>query len=166
MTEKTESGEWWTPQETYDQVCEAYQVSPDLDVAASLENSKCQWHFNSAMDALTRDWVIHPDMTLPKAIWCNAPTKLQQKFFYKAYEQWKKFNVPIAMLCSTNTMSSKGFWDCVETPNRQGLPIRYEPIRGRINFRYKGKKISGVARNAYLSVIFGDNKWRTRLNVK
>lgn len=155
-SEKSKSDEWWTPDTTYDDLCEEYDFNPVLDVASNGRNSKCQFYLK---DALTQQWSLgdrEPERNVD--IWCNPPNSQLQTFMLRAYNQWtllKKYRTRIMMIVPANTMSSKAFWQAIEIPHRQGEKVMYEPIYKRIAFLDNGKKPKFSARNAYIVVIWG-----------
>jgi len=155
-SEKSKSDEWWTPDPTYNDLCDEYDFHPILDVAGNARNTKCQFYLK---DALKQEWTLgdkHPQYDID--IWCNPPNSKLKYFLPRAYEQWRKYRLyrpRIMMIVPANTMSSKAFWGAVEIPRRGGVDIMYEPIFKRIPFLDNGKKPKFSARNAYITVIWG-----------
>ena len=56
----SKSDEWVTPQELYDELCEKYDIHPELDVACSKENTKCRFGFTKEKSALENNWYSKP----------------------------------------------------------------------------------------------------------
>ena len=46
--------DWETPPELFKLGCDFFAHEPTLDVCATAENSKCKYHYNEQMDALTK----------------------------------------------------------------------------------------------------------------
>lgn len=59
------SDEWATPQDLFEAACKYYDIEPDLDLAATAENTKCV-DFNSK-DAAFKQLPCGFD------VWCNPP---------------------------------------------------------------------------------------------
>lgn len=59
----SKSGEFSTPQETFDAWNAIYKF--DLDVAATKENAKCKKFFTKKEDGLSQEWF--------GSVWCNPP---------------------------------------------------------------------------------------------
>jgi phage N-6-adenine-methyltransferase len=136
------SDEWETPQELYDKLCSTYRIYPEIDVAATWENTKALWYHTKNDDGLEEDWMDD--------VWCNPPHSKTREFVIKAHEQWIKFNINILMIIPINSICShyfEVFWHEVEV----------YPIFGRIRFVRDGKPSEHPSRNSYCVVI-----WRKR----
>lgn len=69
--------QWMTPDELYDQLHAEFAFG--CDVAASMENTRCEYFIDRDDDALTRDW--------GEMNWCNPPYSKIKVFVEKAIEQ-------------------------------------------------------------------------------
>ena len=142
VSELSKSGEWETPQELYDMLCEKYQIKPKLDVCATSENSKCARYFNKGHNAL------HTFIVWDRDSWCNPDHNLTEEFVKKAYTEWEDNNINIMMILPANSMctnyAERFIWNYAE----------FHPInRKYCKFLHSGKEIDG-ARNGYFVVIW------------
>ena len=137
------SDEWETPQWVFDQLCYAYSVRPLLDVAATEENTKCEYHFNKQQDGLEINWC--------EDIWCNPPHSKTRQFVEKAYEQWQKHNINIMMLIPLNSIGTKYSEKYIKDS------AEWHPLYFRIKFLRDGVESEYPSRNGYAVVI-----WRAR----
>ena len=137
------SDEWETPQEVYDQLCYAYEITPMMDVAATSKNFKCEFYLSKFYDALTCDWVFDS--------WCNPPHSQTGKFVQKAHEQWQKHNINILMIIPANSICTKYSEKYIKDS------AEYHPIYFRPRFLRDGVPAKDPARNSYFVVI-----WRAR----
>src|SRR5579864_3008924 len=60
--------EFETPNPLYNSLTQQYQIFPKLDVAATLENRKCERFFSIQDNALEQEWT--------EDFWCNHPHTL------------------------------------------------------------------------------------------
>ena len=85
-----------TPPELYRGLCHFFQIDPDLDVAASTDNSLCERFFSERDDGLTRSWNC-------RAFWCNPPFKLAERFVEKARTEYRRAPLAGMMLLPSRT---------------------------------------------------------------
>ncbi|UVF62320.1 DNA adenine methyltransferase [Nitrososphaeria virus YSH_462411] len=140
------SDEYETPDQLYYDLCDKYEVYPNVDICANINNYKVYVFVDKDIDALKIDW--YEKFTGEDTFWCNPPHSLNEKFVRKAFEQWKKHNINIIMLLPCNTQSSKYWHECIE-----GV-AEYHPIKGRIRFLVNGEPSKHLSRNAYCVVIW------------
>lgn len=150
-SELSQSDEWWTLQELYDELCKKYNFYPEIDVAATKANRLCNLFFSKKDDALTRNWKIGKKK---RKCWNNPPAKQQGLFIEKAYEQFAGLKIQTMQIVPLNVQSSKPFWENVITPIKRGERIFYEPIKRRRKFLYKGRDVGGSI-NGYCVIIYG-----------
>ena len=142
--------EWQTPQALYDKLCDRYEFNPKLDVAATLENTKCSAYLD---DAFVQEWTLpfveHLD------VWCNPPHSKPNlsKYVERAEEQHKKNGIRIMMIVPANFGSTVTFHKYIQRKRF------YEFIEGRIKFEKKNENY-GNTRNAYIVILWG--KYSTR----
>lgn len=155
MTKESESNEWWSDKEWYENICDTYEIYPKFDAAATHESTKCPEYFDKIDNALEREWKIENPVGIIVDIWCNPPLNkgLCRKFVLKAEEQWRKHNMNIMMPVPAGVISRQYFrhlWD--EFVKNQGKTVFLDPI-DRPKFLLNGKKKT-FARNDYMMLIF------------
>src|SRR3990167_4618681 len=64
---------------------------PELDVCASVDNSKCLEFISKEQDALSTEFLM-PSGEPPKTIWCNAPHDIYKLFLQRIYKQYLKYD--------------------------------------------------------------------------
>jgi len=163
-SEKSKSGDWWTPDHLYESICRMTGIFPQLDVAADAESRKCINYFSEQYDALNQDWILTNISTNTTKknilkektdVWCNPPGDKVQKFVDKALEQWTKWDINIVMLIPVNTITNKNFenvWKLAMSENT----IDIIPLFGqRPNFLLNGKLDTKYgSRNGYIVLVF------------
>lgn len=132
--------EFETPEKLFDSLCEKYNISPLLDVAATFENKKCKGYFSKEWNALEKEW--YDD------VWCNHPHTLHEQFVEKCHQQWQKNNINIMMIIPANCCRTTYWHRYIE-----GI-AEYHAIKGSIRFLQNGKLSKDSSRNAYLVVIW------------
>ena len=150
-TELSLSDDWETPQKLFDYLCEKYKITPEYDVAATDDNSKCMYLISKEdQDGLTHEWNIQSDIQFPNYadVWCNPPHSKNEEFVKRAYDQWVKHNINIMMILPANAMCTNYAENWIE-------PFaEYHPINRRFcKFLYKGEK-KDSSRNGYFVVIW------------
>ena len=71
---------WLTPDNVFKDLCEYWEFEPNLDAAASKENTKCKYFIDEKTNAHNVDWVVFFDEARnnPKSqmtkVWINPPT--------------------------------------------------------------------------------------------
>jgi phage N-6-adenine-methyltransferase len=129
-----------TPPELVKLLCEKFQVTPMIDVAATGKNRKFTIYFSKENSALDNDWTLD--------CWCNHPHTLHKEFVEKAYNEWKKHNITIMMIIPSNTGRTKYWHEFIEPY------AEYKMIKGNIRFLKDGKPTKDAARNGYVCVIW------------
>ena len=140
------SDEWETPQDVFEQLCYAYGIKCEMDVACTDENCKTKYRLPN-VSALDIDWVN----CYKSDVWCNPPHSLTGKFVKKAHEQWQKHNINILMIIPANSICTKYSEKYIKDS------AEYHPIYFRPKFLHDGKPSKDPARNSYFVVI-----WRAR----
>lgn len=171
-SKKSKSDEWWTPDDVFESLCKQYGMKCMVDVACTLENSKCPvgcW-YDWGKNALERDWNYMDKKRRRRTnwdVWCNPPNSQLSAFIKKAYEQYKKWKkLRIMMIVPANAVSSVAWWESIENPKDAGEDIFYKPIFKRISFLENGKKSKFSARNAYIVVIWGIKRKNSNMLIK
>jgi len=149
-TKLSDSGEWETPDELYNMLCQKYKLKPSLDVAANEDNCKCVGYLpDYATLKPDISWKCNPSVT---TIWCNPPHKLNKQFVEKAYYQWEKNNLNIMMILPANSICTNYAEDFILDS------AEYYPInRSYCRFLHEGKETAG-SRNGYFVVIWRRNE--------
>ncbi len=178
-SKKSKSDQWWTPKWLFDCLCAIYDFDPILDVCASYKSTMCDYYLSEQENSLNQQWWYGKrvkrrsrktgepisyefkwfgeveDIVKNVCVWCNPPNSELGEYLRRAYKEFKERGIKTMMIVPTNSMSSKAFWDAVETPRREGEKVMYDPIYKRIPFLDNGKKPKFSARNAYIVIIWG-----------
>lgn len=77
--------DWETPNQPYNEAIAEYRIFPKLDVCATRENRKCLDFFTKEQDGLKQEW--------KQDFFMNPPYSDVGNWIYKAWTQWKKWNV-------------------------------------------------------------------------
>jgi len=140
-SEASLSDEYETPDDMFEQLCNEYGIHPQMDVAATSKNLKCQFHLSKFYDALESEWEYDS--------WCNPPHSKTKQFVEKAYEQWKKHNIDILMIIPANSLCTNYAFDYIL---KKG--VEFHPILGRPIFLVDGVPSKFNSRNGYFVVIW------------
>jgi len=144
--------EWYTDPELYLELCEKYQIYPEIDIAAHDDSHMCDIYKTKEHDTLNTEWVLIEGET--NDIWMNPPLLggLTKKFVLKAEEQWMKHNMNILAIVPAGVIARQWFrhlwWMFVRN---EGVEI--EPIN-RPKFLDHGEVVKNQARNDYIVLIF------------
>ena len=116
--------DWETPPELFKLGCDFFGHAPTLDVCATAQNSKCKYHYNEQMDALTKPFDV--------PFFCNPPYSDLKPWIRKCYLEHVKHNVSGLLLTFAKT-DTAAFHDYVFGGKAEILFLR-----GRIKFLNKG----------------------------
>ena len=119
----SKKNDWETPPELFKLGCDFFGHSPLLDVCADAENSKCKYHYNEQMNALSKPF--------NSDFFCNPPYSDLKTWIRKCYLEHVKHNVSGLMLCFAKT-DTAAFHDYVFGKGELLF------IRGRIHFYNNG----------------------------
>ena len=134
------SMEWGTPQDLYDQLNTEFNFT--LDPCATKENAKCKKYYTKENNGLTLSWQ-------GETVFCNPPYGREIKLWVeKCYYEYTLNKTKIVMLIPSRTDTAY-FHKYIY--NRQKIEIRF--IRGRIKFVGE-QKGSGSAPFPSMIVIF------------
>ncbi len=150
-TQLSLSDEWETNQKLYDKLCTIYHIHPLVDVAATLDNKKCDIFIDVSENALENDWCYD--------VWCNPPHSITKQFILKAHQQWLKHNINILMLVPLQTLGRKYFNDIFDnyiTPKNGG--IEWHRIQPRPTFIHPDQEKPENAKQEYIVII-----WRKKI---
>lgn len=154
------SDEWETPQDLFEKLCERFDIHPQLDVAATFYNRKCEYyipddHYGSSLnDEIPVEW-LRGNKKLD--VWCNPPNSKTKAFVLKAHKQWLRHNINIMMLVPCGVISRKYFrriWDVFVEPK---LGVEVHPV-DRPSFIHPEQEKRQNAMKDYIVII-----WRRRL---
>lgn len=142
--------EFETPNWLYNQLRIKYHISPDLDVFATKENTKCRNFFTISDNALEQEWILYGVNQKPYVVdvWMNHPHSLHAESAKKAYQQWQKWNMNIMSIFPANCCRTTYWHRYIENI------AEYHAIRGTIRFLQHGKPSTDASRNAYMCVIW------------
>ena len=150
-TEQSNSPEWWTPDQLYNNLCKQFDIHPQLDAAANSKNTKCQYYLN---DALNQEWVLGDREPEIVDVWWNPPGNMVQPFVNRSMDQWLKYNMNQLGLIPVNTITNVGFESIWRLHNNQGNPLIYPLFGIRPRFLLAGKEQEFASRNGYIILVF------------
>ncbi len=112
---KSTKQDWVTPDEFFSPLQKEFSFT--LDVAASINNSKCKRFFTKKDDGLSKDW--------KGTCWMNPPYNNKKGWIIKAYNESKK---GATVVCLVPARTNTNWWHdfCMKGE------IRF--IRGRVKF--------------------------------
>ena len=139
------SDEYETPHTLYENLCNHFEIYPELDVCASKKVSKCKKFFSIDDNALDKDWKSD-------SVWCNPPHSKTKEFVLKADKEWTENDINIMMLVPANAVCAHYFSDIFYHQHAE-----YYRLAGRIRFLVDGEKSPHPSRNSYFVVV-----WRKR----
>lgn len=120
---------WATPWNVYEKICQRWQVKPSIDLAADVENSKCEHHITEFMNSLKVDWMEFANCYhVPYTGWMNPPYSqpLMTEFIEKALAESKRGFTTVFLLPSW--VDQNWYHDLIlGQPN-----VEHEIWRGRI----------------------------------
>ena len=102
---------WLTPDNVFNDLCDYWKFKPNLDVAASKENTKCEYYIDKKMNALDMDWrVYHKHVTNctryeKTKVWINPPTSQIRDYSYKTEQLFRQhgYDISILMIMPANS---------------------------------------------------------------
>lgn len=112
------SDEWSTPQEIYDELDREFHF--DLDPCSTDENCKCEHHFTLADNGLQKNWG-------GCCVFCNPPYSRISEWVKKCHDEGVKDNTIVVLLIPSRT-DTKYFHNYIY----QRAEIRF--IKGRLKF--------------------------------
>ncbi|MBS0978694.1 DNA N-6-adenine-methyltransferase [Levilactobacillus brevis] len=142
----SEKNYWETPQAFFDKLNRQYQFS--FDLAASVDNAKCQNFFTEEDDSLSQNWHI-----IAGNLFLNPPYGRElRKWVQKAYEEsLKKHDACIVLLIPARTDTS--YWHDFIFGKAQ---IKF--LRGRLKFELNGESKDAAPFPSAL-VIYGGRQY-------
>ena len=135
------SDEYETPKELFLEQCKKHTITPILDAAANINNSKCPYWYSKEDDALSKTWDLDT--------WVNPPHSLTKQFVLKADEEWQKNNINILMIIPANSICAKYCNDIFENSH-----ATYHRINGRPVFHVNGLPCPEPSRNSYFALVW------------
>ena len=124
---------WETPQWLFDELNQEFHFN--LDLCASMENTKCSFFLTEEDDSLHLGWNVHDYKTIA---FCNPPYSQWQKFAEKAWVETHVLNTPVevVMLLPART-DTKAFHNFIY--NQPNVEIRF--LKGRLKFELGGQPV-------------------------
>lgn len=174
-SQKSKANRLETPEDIFYKVLDIIRPlgidPPELDVFASVDNTKCVNYIDAEMNAFESDFIINESnrgiksSRLPLSIWSNAPHDIYKDAMPRIHEQYLKhdqgFNA-IVLIPTTNARTN--YWHDIVEPNRLDVNkdgyCFYFPLKGTIYFELdhevlrddKGRKQH--AHNGYFVLLF------------
>lgn len=107
-----------------------------VDVAASLQNTKCERYYTREDDGLHQSWA-------GESVWCNPPFSDIKPWVQKAWREHRTAT-GIVMLLPANRTEQR-WWNVLVEPfrDRDGGSLRTEFLPGRIRFMKPGRTRTG-----------------------
>ena len=135
---------------------------PELDVCASVDNSKCLEFITKEQDALLTEFLM-PSGDPPKTIWLNAPHDKYKLLLQRVYQQYLKYDFNAIILIPT-TNARTNYWHEIVEPNRievnpNGFAF-YFPLKGTVYFELDHRRLIDKkgkfshAHNGYFVLLF------------
>jgi phage N-6-adenine-methyltransferase len=128
--------EWETPDILYNELNKEFHFV--MDVAATRENSKCDFCFTEKEDGLKQAWNICSDpiaqnvMTYPGRVFCNPPYGREVgKWVAKADQEFRSGNAELIVMLLPSRTDVKWFHQYIY--NKPNVTIRF--IKGRLTFK-------------------------------
>jgi len=152
-SDKSKSDEHYTPKSLYRKLCILANLTPRLDVAATIRYHLCKYFFTKEDDALKQEWLIKAG-TKKTGIFCNPPQSKASKFITKAAEQYNKHNLNIMMLIPIHsTITKAGIQHIWNDSNVEMYPVYPTP-----KFIFNGEISKFSSRNRYCLCV-----WRKKV---
>jgi len=120
----SKNNEWETPDHIFELGCDTFDFTPEIDVCANAQNSKCDLFIEE--DSLNREWT--------RPFWCNPPYHKVKDWIRKAYLSHVKYNISGLALLFAKT-DVQAFHDYIF----HGKAEIYF-IKGRVHFFKDGKE--------------------------
>jgi phage N-6-adenine-methyltransferase len=116
--QKSESDNWWTPLELFEQLDEEFHFT--VDAAASAKNALCDRYYTKRDNGLAQSWKN-------ETVWCNPPYgRMLPKFVEKAHQE--SFNGATTVLLIPARVDTSYWHDFIFGK----AEIRF--VRGRLKF--------------------------------
>ena len=139
---------------------------PELDVFASVHNSKCLEFISKEQDSFVTEFLM-PSGDPPKTIWSNAPHEIYKYALPRIHQQYLKYDFNAIVLIPTTNMRTN-YWHSIVEPNRIEVNpdgyCFYFPYKGTIYFELDHKRLVdkkgkfGHSHNGYNVLIFVSSK--------
>ena len=123
----SDSSEWETPQELFDQLNVEFNF--DVDVCAEANNAKCETYFDFINDGLSQDWWLF------RSCWCNPPYGKEIGLWIEKAVAESKIGATVVMLLPARTDTKyfhRYIWNCEKHQTRPGVELRF--LKGRLKF--------------------------------
>ena len=136
-----------SPEDTYYNIIDKTKrlgiEPPELDVFASVDNSKCLEFISKERDAFKTEFLM-PSGDPPKTIWSNAPHDIYRLALPRIHQQYLKYDFnAIVLIPATNIRTN--YWNDIVEPNRIEVNPKgycfYFPHKGTIYFELDHKPL-------------------------
>jgi phage N-6-adenine-methyltransferase len=147
----SETCEWATPQDVFEEVCELVGLRPTLDVCATAENAKCERFFTKDDDGLKYAWTgvcwLNPPYGDPEEP-CKPNCKKKRcpkrgfhidKYVPGIFDWLQKAHESAirgaTVICLIPARTDTSYWHAFVEPVRKlGLPWQFHLLKGRVKF--------------------------------
>ena len=162
---------WLTPDNIFTELCEYWNFIPNIDVAASSENTKCKYFIDKNQDALITDWAqyrLKQKIDFHKTkVWLNPPTSKIREYSEMVKLHFVKYgnDIEILMIMPANSFCNP-YQERLFLPLLESGELKIRPIYGKIQFlkgtqdpeqhtlaKFKPHKV-GVAAQNWISLMF------------
>lgn len=168
---------WLTPDDVYKELCEYWKFKPNLDVAASKANTKCEYYITERQNAHKKNWYLYLDKVtgaqsdLMVKVWINPPTSQIHEYTMDAVYHFTGYPeiVEILMIMPANSFCNP-YQQELLLPLLESGKLKIRPIYGKIKFlkgepdpeqkrlaKFKPYKV-GVAAQNWISLMFREPK--------
>ena len=146
-SQKSKANRLETPEQNYydiiDKVKRLGIDPPELDVFASVDNSKCLEFISKEQDAFNTEFLM-PSGKTPVTIWSNAPHDIYKLALPRIHQQYLKYDFnAIILIPTTNTRTN--YWHEIVEPNRIEVNPKgyafYYPFKGTVYFELDHKRL-------------------------
>ena len=165
---------WLTPDDIYKELCDYWNFDPNIDVAASKTNTKCDYYIDEKRNALKLDWRDYHirisdggKIYTKTKVWINPPTSKIREYseIVKLHIVKYEHDLEVLMIMPANSFCNPYQKDLF-LPLLETGELKIRPIYGKIQFlkgtqdpeqhtlaKFKPHKV-GVAAQNWISLMF------------
>ena len=164
---------WLTPDDIFKNLCNYWDFKPNMDVAASAHNTKCEYYIDEKLNAHKLNWICYHDevtgsqSNLVTKVWINPPTSQIREYcedveyYFKGYRSM----IEILMILPANSFCNP-YMEKLFLPFLESGDLKIKPVYGKIKFlkgepdpeqkrlaKFKPYKVGAAAQN-WISLMF------------